>query len=67
VSSLCAVVLNNYLYCIGGQTIPLRNEMSTNRVYRMNLKSKDPYWEKITPTSKKRYVMGATVLHGMIA
>ena len=65
-SSLCAVVLNDYLYCIGGQTIPLKNEMSTNHVYRMDLKSKDRHWEKVTPTGKKRYVMGATVLHGML-
>ena len=63
-SSHSAVVLHNYVYCIGGQTVPLKSETSTNHVYRMELAASNRYWEKVASTNKKRYVMGASVLHG---
>ena len=59
-SGHCAVVLHDYVYCIGGNEGNWSRKAS-DEVFRMNLKETNLIWEKVESMSEKRYSFGAAI------
>ena len=56
--------LNGYVFCIGGEA--KTGKESFNCVWKLNLKSTEPEWEKIASMEKKRCDMGAAVYQSLL-
>ena len=57
----CSSLLNDYIYCIGGDFENRRILSGTDRVWRLNSRKQTSGWEHVAPMNAKRYGMGAAV------
>ena len=59
-SNHCALKVEDLVYCLGG-AIDGNYMTSTNKVYRLNLKTPNSGWEKVASMAEKRSYFGAAV------
>ena len=58
----CALMSNNYIYCIGGSA-NYRNgkPIGSKNVWRMNINDPAFEWKEVAPLSEERFLMGGTL------
>ena len=61
----CSIKLNNFVYCIGGQTVD-DDQTVTNKVWQMDLSNETLKWEEISSMNEKRQKAPATIYHGTL-
>ena len=57
----CSLLLNDYIYCIGGYKNNRTHSISTDSVSRLNSKKQTSDWEQLAPMYKKRRFFAAAV------
>ena len=62
----CSLMLNDYIYCIGGDNKNRPYSVRTNSVLRLNSKKQTSDWEQVAPMNKKRGFLGAAVYGDVI-
>jgi len=56
----CSLILENYVYCIGGATLNnVKESIPYNNVWRINLNDHIMIWTETAPMNHKHYVFGA--------
>ena len=61
-----SLLLNDYIYCIGGGFKNRRFSQGTDRVWRLNSKKQTSGWEAVASMNTKRCLMGAAVYGDVI-
>ena len=59
----CSLVLDDYIYCLGGDNENRESQRGTDNICRLNLRKQILGWEQVASMKTKRYLMGAAV-HG---
>ena len=62
----CSLLLNDYIYCIGGDFENRLMLSGTDRVWRVNSRKQTSRWERVASMNTKRCVMGAAVYGDVI-
>ena len=63
VSGHCAAKVNNFIYCIGGET---KEFIDTKRVFRLNLNKDASIWKEVASLNKARSYFGCDILNDKI-
>ena len=61
----CSLKLDNFIYCIGGQTVD-NDETISNKVWQMDLNNEILQWEEISSMNEKRNRAAAAINHGTL-
>ena len=61
----CSLKLDNFVYCIGGETVD-DDQTVTNKVWQMDLSNETLKWEEISSMTEKRNQAAATIYHGTL-
>ena len=57
----CSIKMDNFIYCLGGETRIGYTRNITNKAWRLNLDNNHLKWEEIAAMTEKRRSMGAAV------
>ena len=62
----CSLLLNDYVYCLGGDTANQKRPKGTDKVWRLYSKNQTLGWEQVAPMITKRYSMDAAAYGDVI-
>ena len=62
----CALSLDNFVYCLGGESAEEFMHTSTAKVYRLNIKAANSQWEEVASMSEERCAFGAAMWNGKL-
>ena len=65
-SNHCSLLLNDYIYCIGGDFENRRFSSVTDRVWKLNSRKQTSSWKQVASMNSKRCGMGAAVYGDVI-